>query len=280
MKLCPMLCALALLVFLPSCSSALPNFDPLATEEETAAEETAVAPVISTVTLSGRRFSFAGEETAIAVRDDLLTMKEEGVYRLTGDLAEGGVAVDVGAFGVVRLILDGVSIRSTRRPAIEIVSAAAVIIETAEGSVNLLRSSREAVIRSSSNLLLTGEGSLSLGGADEAIAAEGRVSVTSGIVHLTASACGIRSEVGVELSAEGEVAINAARVGILTRERSDSGGIVIRGGRLVAVCAEAVLCAQRRICLAGGKGSFDAPRLYQCPSEVLHTGGEFPRDGR
>lgn len=275
MKYALLLGALALLLFLPSCSASLPDFDPLGTETEAVESETADTPPIPTLTLSGRRFSFEGEAEAIDARDDLLCLKREGVYRLTGDLSEGGISVDVGAFGRVRLILDGVSIRSTRRPAIEIVSAAAVILETEEGSVNLLWSSSEAVILGSDNLLLTGSGSLSLGGALRAIQAEGRVSVASGTVRLSASECGIRSSVGVTL-AGGEVAINAARVGLCSEERSDSGGIEILGGDLVAVCSETVLSAKRRICLAGGRGSFDAPRWYLCGGEVLYTGGEFP----
>lgn len=279
---------LFLSLLLASCAPALPAFQPFETKDESDSAESETGSEqekIPTLTLDRRRYSFTGREDAIRVKDDLLTLGQAGSYRLTGSLTEGGIAVDVGWDGVVRLILDGVSLSSTGRPVLQVLSAAAVILESKDGSVNLLHSTAGTAVSSEGNLLLTGTGSLSVSGAPIALSSAGRLTVESGTVRITASECGIRADTGIEILG-GEIAINAARVGLMSEERvNSSGGIVIRGGFLTAVCAETVLSARTRILLTGGVGSFDAPRFYQCQytengalvkGSVLQTGGNFP----
>ena len=266
------------------CSPTLPDFEPFESDTEEVTEGTE-APIAPTLTLDRRRYSFTGKEEAISAEDDLLTIRQAGSYRLTGTLSEGGLCVDVGHEGVVRLILSGVTVESTRRPALHVRSAAAVILECEEGSVNLLRSTAQAVILSRSNLSLWGTGSLSLGGAPTAIRSDGYVTVRESTLRITASECGISAEKGIEIVG-GAVAINAAAVGLATKEDgSQSGGITLSGGSLTAVCSEVVLSARYRIRLMGGTGSFEAPGFYRCErleqgksvkGEILHTGGSFP----
>ncbi len=281
----PFAMLLCLALLLSSCAPALPDFKPFESEEESQSESLLPTAEIPTLSLDRRRYSFTGKEEAITAEDDLLTIGQAGSYRLTGTLSEGGLSVDVGAFGVVRLILDDVSLASTGRPVLHVRSAAAVILETEEGSVNLFRSTAKTAVMADGNLLLTGSGSLSISGAPVAISSLGRVAVESGSLRITASECGILANTAIEMTG-GEVAVNAASFGFKTEERSDSsGGILLRGGSLTAVCSETVLSAKTRILLTGGKGSFDAPRFYLCESnengvpvkgELRCEGGDFP----
>ncbi|MBR2354167.1 MAG: carbohydrate-binding domain-containing protein [Clostridia bacterium] len=275
----------ALMCMLFGCAPALSGVDPFETEAETESDLPIPEPEPPTVSLDRRRYSFTGDPRAIEVKDDLLTVKQEGVYRLTGTLSEGGIAVDVGFGETVCLILDGVSIRSSFRPAIFVKSAAAVIIETKEGSVNPLYSAGDSVIKARGDLILRGNGSLSLSGADTAVNASATVTVESGMLRATASEYGILAEKRLEISG-GDVAVNAARIGYATGESSpEEGGIYLMGGQITAVTSEAALSAQTNIWLQEGIGSFDAPILYRCEREengriirgsITHTGGSFP----
>lgn len=285
-RLCFAFCALLTVLCLAGCSPAVPPFDPFDTEEDGAesSPDREEAPLLPLLSLDGRRYSFTGDEEAITAKDDLLTIKEAGAYRLTGELTEGGLAVEVGWGETVRLILDGVSIRSSKRPALSVISAAAVVVETAADSVNLLFSESHSVMEADTNLVLCGKGSLSLSGAKTAVRASGSLTMEDGTLRATASEYGFLSEKRIEIRG-GTAAVNAAKFGYATRESSSLGGIFVYGGALTAVCSEAALSAHGMILLAGGSGSFDCPAAYQCEHEgngkavkgtILQTGGSFP----
>lgn len=278
-------CFLACTACLFGCAPALPLFAPFETEVQTESQAPSAEPDLPTISLDRRRYSFTGDPEAIEVKNDLLTVKREGSYRLAGDLTDGGIAIDVGFGKTVHLILDGVSIRASSRPAIYVKSAAAVMIETEEDSVNLLCSAGDSVIEVNGNLTVSGSGSLSLSGADTAIRSSGTVTVESGLLRATASEYGIFAEKRFEIFG-GEVAVNAARIGYATEESSpDEGGIYLFGGQITAVTSEAALSARTYILLKNGAGSFDAPRFYQCEYEkngsiirgtIDRLGGSFP----
>ena len=276
---------LVFLLFLVGCRTDTSDFNPF--EEEVPEESLPTEQkeeFVPLLTLCGRRYSFTGGSEAISVKDDLLTIRQGGTYRLTGELTEGGLAVEVGWGETVRLILSGASIRSSYHPALSLLSAAAVIVETEQDSVNLLFSEGEAVIDGSTHLILCGEGSLSLSGARSAVRSSGTVEIDGGIVRATASEYGFLSETRLEIHG-GEVAVNAAKYGYATRETDPSGGIFVDGGKITSVSSEAALSAHRSILLSGGTGSFDAPVYYECErvqnekklkGEILLTGGSFP----
>ena len=269
------------------CSAALPDFTPFETEEATAsfAEDTDQASAAPLITLERRRYSFTGDSEAILVKGDLLIIRRAGTYRLKGELTEGGIEIDAGPDGVVRLVLEGVSIHASTHSAIFVKSAAAVVLRTEKDSVNLLTSDGESVLSAHANLVFRGEGSLSLSGARIAVEGSDTVSVESGLLRMTASRIGMVAEKRLTVLG-GEVAVNAAELGYVTREApTDAGGIFLRGGRVTAVCSEAALSATTRILLENGAGSFEAPTYYRCGFEengkavkgrIEYTGGSFP----
>ncbi len=286
-RLCLALCVLSAVLYSVGCSPALPSFVPFDTEEETmeSSPEAENDPTIPLLSLDGRRYSFTGNDKAISVKDDLLSIKEAGTYRLTGDLTEGGLSVEVGWGETVRLILDGISIRSSGRAALSVSSSAAVIVESEVHSVNVLFSESDAVIQGNTNLIFCGKGSLSLSGAKYAVRSSGTIAIEDGILRATASEYGFFSEKRIDILG-GKVAVNAAKFGYATKETSSSlGGIYLYGGQITAVCSEAALSAQTQILLAGGVGSFESPMYYQCEhvengktvkGAILKTGGSFP----
>ncbi len=115
-------------LLLSSCALSIPK-------EET---QTEAVDSVPTLTFDGRRYRYSGNASDIAVEGDSLTIQRAGVYRLSGTLSDGVLRVDVSRGETVHLILDGVSISSSRAIPLEIRSAACVILELADGSVNTI----------------------------------------------------------------------------------------------------------------------------------------------
>ncbi len=83
-------------------------------------------------------YAFSGDKNALYVHDQTITIKKEGIYRISGTLLDGKIVVDTAPEGVVRLILDGTNINSRNGEALQVKSAACVMIETTPDSVNSL----------------------------------------------------------------------------------------------------------------------------------------------
>ncbi len=282
--LCFGVCALC------GCSPALPSYVPADTElgettESESGSENLPEP-IPLLILDGRRYSFSGDPEAILAKDDSLILRRSGTYRLSGELTEGELRVDVGWEHTVRLILDGVSLASSYHPCLSVESAAAVILESSAETVNRFHSKADSVIRSEANVIFCGKGALSLGGAKAAVTCAGTVSVTGGGLTATASEYGILAADRLLLEG-GSVCLNAAKVGIRVTDRSPfDGGIRITGGSCTVLATECALFADGRIELGGGSGSLSAPILYRyerqedgqtVPGVLLFSGGDFPR---
>ena len=285
--------ALLLLCLLSSlavgCAPALPTFSPFDTEAQTEPSEESEAETdpdpIPLLTLDGRRFSFSGDPDAIDADHDRLTIRRGGVYRLSGTLTEGALAVDVGHGETVRLILGGASLTSSHSPCLSVISAAAVILESEGDSVNLFSARADSVIHADADLVLCGEGTLSLSGAENAIISTGTVSIEGGRLTATASEHGILAAYRIRL-VDGAVTLSAAKVGMRCDEGFlGKGGIFLLGGSCTVLATETALRANTRMELSGGVASFRAPLLYLCEQKtgsasiqgtILHTGGDFP----
>ena len=111
-------------------------------------------------------------ETLVVLSDSTgsVTITEEGTYRVTGTLSNGQIIINAADDAKVKLILDGASITCEGAAAIYAVNADKLVIETAEGSSNLVKSTGEfvqtddnnvdAAIFAKCDLTLKGEGSL------------------------------------------------------------------------------------------------------------------------
>ncbi len=270
-----------------------------ADRQDQPSRETAASPSShkeKTLILNGRRYTYSGDQKDISIEDQILTLHASGTYRISGNLTEGCLRIDAEPCEVVHLILEGVSVSSSYASPLQIVSAACVIIETAQGSVNtfsenLRNASSEdtlplACLRADSDLTLCGEGSLILKGrSDCALASCGNVVLSSGKLTVSSPNIGIWVRDCFELR-EGTLTVTAARIGIYSDSGERSGGeIRILGGRLTACCSEVALSAGREIRIEKGVGSLDAPSYYLCQrtadgkkidGTILITSNDFP----
>lgn len=269
---------LTLSLLLSSCA-----FEP---KKEEPPAHTEASDSIPTLTFDGRRYRYSGNASDIAVAGDSLTIQKGGVYRLTGTLSDGSLSVDVSRGETVRLILDGVSLSSSRTTPLEVRSAACVILELADDSVNTISDAARtpekegallACLSSDCNLILCGEGSLSLSGrADYALSCEANLEIESAHLSLSSPEVGVRVRDRLILHS-GTLTVTTAKIGVLADEGAGAvGRIEIHGGYLVASCSETALSAGKAILADGGSASLRAPNLYSSPS-LLITAPDFPK---
>ena len=92
---------------------------------------------------------------------------EEGTYTLTGEISDGLIYIETD--GIVKLILNGVTITNSSGPAIYVENAQTVEIETVKGTTNTLTDGSSysgyedgvvGTIYSKDDIILSGEGTL------------------------------------------------------------------------------------------------------------------------
>ena len=143
----------------------------------------------------------------VTVDGDTVTITAAGTYRLSGTLRDGQVVVDSADEGVVRLVLDGVSITSSTTSAIAALDAGKLVVILADGSDNTLADAAtyvypsadvdepNAALYSAADLSIAGNGALTVTGAfNDAIASKDGLVIAGGTIDATAADDGIRGK--------------------------------------------------------------------------------------
>ncbi|GKV54069.1 hypothetical protein NCCP2222_00160 [Sporosarcina sp. NCCP-2222] len=201
------------------------------------------------IELDGNEASFS-ESQSILASEGKLTIKTSGVYVLSGTWDNGQIVVDAEDEGTVRLVFNGVDIKSEISAPVFIQNAANTIISLEDGTLNTLTDAKEYVLDESSegepnaalfskdNLTINGTGSLRVvGNMNDGIKSKDDLKITSGTIEVEAVDDGIvgRDVVGVK---DGSITIQAGGDGIKsTNEKKENGGIAIQGGHFEITAA-------------------------------------------
>lgn len=190
-----------------------------------------------------------------------LTITESGTYHLTGTLADGAITVNAGD-GVVRLILDGVSITNSQGPAIACYSADDLVINT-EGDNYLedgthystdLDEDVRGAIYSKDDLSFGGDGTLTIvAHSEDGIVAKDDLKFNSGTYDITATDDGIRGKDSVYIVA-GNFTINAGGDAIKSTNETDDGKgfVLVESGEFNIVAAGKGIKAVNSVLLYDG----------------------------
>ncbi len=157
-----------------------------------------------------------------AVQSGVFTVSQKGDYLLSGTL-NGQIVVEVPKEEKVRLILNGVTITSSRGPAIYETQSDKLIITLAEGTVNTLTDGSMitddddtigAALYAEDDLSINGAGSLMVNGAQKhGIQSKADLVIANGNITVNAVTDGIRGRNSV-LLLDGEVNVTAGGDGI------------------------------------------------------------------
>lgn len=191
---------------------------------------------------SGEYDEEGAEKISLSGRD--VTIEKEGVYLLSGTLAEGMVIVDAGKDDKIQLVLDGVEIDNNTNAAIYVKEADKVFITLAEGSENSLTGRGytslngddiDGVIFAKSDLVINGSGSLIVNAVEgHGIVSRDDLKITGGVVTVTAQEQGLSGRDSVRIGG-GVIGITSGKDGIHAENDDDmeKGYVFLSGGELL-----------------------------------------------
>ncbi|MBR0424217.1 carbohydrate-binding domain-containing protein [Candidatus Saccharibacteria bacterium] len=168
------------------------------------------------------------------------TVTESGTYYFTGTLEDGSIIVKADAEAVVRIVLNGVTIKNSSGPAIACYSGDDIVIELVgenyleDGSKYStdLDEDVDGVIYSKSDLSFTGTGSLTIkGNYGDGIVSKDDLTFRSGTYNITAVDDAIRGKDSVHIT-DGDFTIKSTADAIKSTNETDTtkGFILIENG--------------------------------------------------
>ena len=171
-----------------------------------------------------------------------VTITEEGVYVLVGDVEDVTVIVDAEA-AKVQLVLDNVSITNSDRPAIYVKNADKVFVTTTEGTQSTLsvtgtfvadgETNTDAVIFSKDDLVLNGLGTLTVNSTDNGITSKDDLKITGGTYVINSASDALEANDSIRI-ADGNISITTEKDGLHCENEDDDtlGYVYICGGTL------------------------------------------------
>lgn len=182
------------------------------------------------------------DSDAVSIAENVLTIKEEGTYVLSGSLSEGMVIVEAEDTDKIHLVLDGVNISNSQSAALYIRSADKVFVTTASETENTMENGGtytaidenniDAAIFSKSDLTFNGEGTLTVTAQEgHGIVSKDDLVFTSGSYEITSASHGISGKDSVRI-ANGSYKITAGKDGIHAENTEDTsvGFVYLAGG--------------------------------------------------
>lgn len=192
------------------------------------------------IDLSGE--SAVCNEGAVSISGSTVTIRNEGVYILSGSL-QGGIVVDAADTDKVQLVLSGAEISSLDGAAISVRQADKVFITLAEGTENTLSSSGgfegaedniDAAVFSRDDLTINGAGALSASSPyGNGISSKDELTICGGSLTVTAAKHALEANDSAAICA-GSLALSAGEDAVHCENEEDSGlgWVYISGGSI------------------------------------------------
>lgn len=219
----------------------------------------------NSIVLNGSSADFSGK--GAAVNGNVITIKSEGEYHISGTLNDGQIIVDCAADeGKVFLYLDNADVTCLTAPAIYVLQAKSLHIVLSEGTTNRLVSGTEAnlenydenanggAIFSEDDVDIEGSGSLDIFGyINNGITGKDDIKIKEGSVSIVAANNGIKGSESVSLLG-GSVRIVCGNDGIKATSASKEGkGFVLIDGCTVSVeCESDGISAETDLTISSG----------------------------
>lgn len=182
--------------------------------------------------------SWKADEAVSLALDGSLTISEEGVYLLSGTLADGCITVNAPKEAKVQLVLNGVSVTSSVGPCLLVESAGKVFVTLAEGTENSLSSAafaagaeEDGAVYARDDIVFNGKGKLVVRSAAHGIVGKDDVKFGGGEYDITAAGRGISGKDSVRIF-DGSFTIDCGKDPIRSKSsEADRGYVLILGGQ-------------------------------------------------
>ncbi|QSF45631.1 carbohydrate-binding domain-containing protein [Paenibacillus tianjinensis] len=250
-------------------ASSAPSADSTASSSATSTTSTTEAFATDTAELFSDRdleqsADLTGATQMKLVSNQDVTVSEEGVYVLSGDVENVTVTVDAAAEDAkVQIVLDGVSITNNDSPAIYVKAADKVFVTStdsenhmevtgsyvADGDTNL-----DAVIFSKADITLNGTGTLDIVSAQgNGISSKDDLKITGGVYTIQSAADAIEANDAILIN-DGTITIDTDKDALHSENADDAalGNIYIEGGTLNINAADDAITANNLVQIDGG----------------------------
>ena len=215
------------------------------------------------ITLSDGATSVSGDGAEVS--GDVITVKREGDYLVSGTLSDGQIVVSVEKTEKVRLILNGANITNKTQAAIYVTSADKVCVTLASGTVNTLtdgtkytglneKNEPTACLFCKDDLTINGYGALVVNGNyNNGIATKNDLKIVSGSITVNARNNAIKGKDSFQMNS-GTLVVNSDDDGIKVNEDSNvsKGFISIEGGTITITAGDDALTAVYSVTVTGG----------------------------
>lgn len=184
------------------------------------------------------------DSDSVSVNKNTIAINDEGTYVVSGSLSDGQIIVDA-KDKKVEIILDNTEITSKTSAAIYVKKADKVSLVLADGSKNTLSNTEEfvsiddnnidSVIFSKDNLVLSGDGELTINSAyGHGIVSKDELEITSGTYNVTSESHGLSAKDCVKILA-GKFNLTTGKDGIHAENTDDNamGFVYIEAGEFV-----------------------------------------------
>lgn len=208
--------------------------------------------------------------TNIELAEDL-TITASGIYHITGSLSDGSILVNAGSDGVVKLILDNVSIKNSSGPAISCVTGDDLVIELVgenyleDGSSYAadLDEDVNGTIYSKADLIFEGNGELNLiANYQDGIVGKDDLKFNSGAYHITATDDGIRGKDSVYIvDGTFDVVSKGDSIKSTNETNAGKGFVLIEKGNITIASGDDGIRAARTLMIQGG--NIDITKSYE-----------------
>ena len=233
--------------------------------------------------------SAACDSDAVTIEGSRITIGAEGVYVLSGTLADGQIVVNAGETDKVQLVLAGADITSSTSAAIYALEADKVFVTLAEGTENTLTNGGayvaiddnniDAVIFAKTDLTLNGSGSLTVNAqAGHGVVSKDDLVITGGSYTITAASHGLSGKDSIAI-ADGAFSITSGKGGIHAENTDELslGTLYITNGSYTITAQGDAVSAQGALQIDGG--TFDlytgegSASVDMTTSDVSQMGG-------
>ena len=213
------------------------------------------------------------------------TITGSGIYHLTGNLTDGAIIINTNSEGVVKLILDNITIKNSTGPAIVCYSADDLVIElvgenTLEDGKTYDKKYDEDVkgaIYSKSDLTFEGDGWLTLtANYQDGIVSKDDLKFKSGTYVINAADDAIRGKDSVYI-VNGAFNITAKGDGIKSTNDTDAGKgfVLIENGNINIAANDDGVHAERSLIINGGTINIEKSYEGLEGRNILITGGDI-----
>ncbi|GIE27020.1 hypothetical protein Ait01nite_000650 [Actinoplanes italicus] len=211
-------------------------------------------PDVAAVTLTGTGATTSNPNVTVA--GSTVTVNAAGTYRFSGSLTSGQIVVNSTGSGIVRLILNGVTVTGATG-AINVVAADEVLLFLQAGTTNRLTdgtTSADGPIASAADLTIAGTGSLVVtGNANDAINVKDGLVIAGGTITATAPDDAIRGQDYVIVSG-GSITATAGGDGLKSDNEEDTtrGYVAVTGGTVNVHATDDAITGQTDVIVNGG----------------------------